>query len=217
MKSPRRSRVILADDHPIMLAGVHGLLNAAGTYAVVATASNGAGAMERIRELRPDLAILDINMPELTGLEVLQIVEREEITTRVVLLTASVQDDQIATAVATGAWGIVLKDAAGDQLVGCLDHVASGRRWLPEEVIGPALERASARQSENAKYNDLLTAREREIAILVARGLSNKHISRQTGITEGTVKIHLHNIYQKLNVINRTTLAAVVQEHSDKT
>jgi two-component system nitrate/nitrite response regulator NarL len=221
MRTARPRRVVVADDHPIVLAGVLTLLKAARAYQVVATASNGADALAQINRLAPDLAVLDINMPEKSGIDVLrELQSAEEPTTRVVLLTASVQDAQIASAVACGTWGIIRKDAAADELVSCLDQVSAGERWLPDGMVAPALERELARQSESAKYASILTPREQEVAALVADGLSNKHISRRTGIAEGTVKIHLHNIYQKLNVANRTALATVAQRYwrkSDET
>src|SRR6187397_2674439 len=120
---PRRSRIALADDHPIVLAGLHGLLKEAPSFEVLTIASNGAEALDRIRELIPEIAVLDINMPEMTGIEVLRAVRAEELRTRVVLLTASVKDDQIAAAVRDGVWGIVLKDAAADELITCLHEV----------------------------------------------------------------------------------------------
>src|SRR4051794_34334885 len=105
----KRSRLVLADDHPIVLAGLHGLLKGAGLFEVLTIASNGAAALDSIRELLPEIAVLDINMPEMPGIEVLRAVRAEELRTRVVLLTASVKDDQIAAAVRDGVWGIVLK------------------------------------------------------------------------------------------------------------
>jgi DNA-binding NarL/FixJ family response regulator len=209
----KQSRLVLADDHPVVLAGLHGLLKGAGLFEVLTIASNGAAALESIRELVPEIAVLDITMPEMTGIDVLRAVEAEQLATRVVLLTASVKDEQIASAVRHGVWGIVLKDAAADELITCLHQVAAGRRWLPTEIVDAALQRDDARQAENAKYDAVLTSREREIAILVARGMPNKVISRETGISEGTVKIHLHNVYQKLNVANRTALATIAQRY----
>lgn len=206
-----RARVVLADDHPVVLAGVHGLLTASGAFEVVANLANGEAALSHIRDLAPQIAVLDINMPRLTGLDVLRAVRDEGLSTRIVLLTASVDDEQILHAVNNGAWGVVLKDAAGDELVECLTEVAAGRRWLPADIIAPALRRQEERGEVDEKIDAALTAREREIAGLVARGLSNKHISRTTGIAEGTVKIHLHNIYQKLNLANRTALATFAQ------
>lgn len=204
-----RRRIIVADDHLIVLAGLTSLLQSDKRYSVVATASNGAEALAKILEARPGIAVLDINMPELTGVEVLEKLADRVPETKIVLLTASVQDAQIASAVRAGVCGLLLKQSAADELLLCLDEVWSGSKWLPPELVEPALARVTAREGEVAILDAALTAREREIVDLVAKGLPNKVISRQTGISEGTVKIHLHNIYGKLGVSNRTELATM--------
>jgi DNA-binding NarL/FixJ family response regulator len=205
--------VVLADDHPVVLAGVHSLLSQSNSYHVLATAPNGREALRLIRELRPDIAVLDMSMPELTGLQVLEELQEEGPPTRVVFLTAAAEDREVAGAIAAGAWGIMLKATAGDELLACLTQVDAGHRWLPQEITSPALEREAVRKAENAEYDSVLSAREREIATLVAQGLSNKEISRKTGISDGTVKIHLHNVYRKLNVANRTALATLARRY----
>jgi two-component system, NarL family, nitrate/nitrite response regulator NarL len=205
--------VLIADDHPIVLGGLTGLLGSKDRFDVVATCSDGSEALEKLRALEPDLGVLDISMPGLTGIEVLAITEAEGLRTRVVFLTASATDEQITQAVARGAWGIMLKDAAADMLVDCLGKVVTGERWLPPELVSPALEREAERRSHLDRLDGLLTSREREIAILVAEGLSNKQIARRVRISEGTVKIHLHNAYQKLGVVNRTSLATLAQRY----
>jgi len=205
--------VVLADDHPLVLGGLKSLLGADRGFAIETSASNGLEAVEALRRLEPDLAVLDIQMPGLTGIEVLQAVEDEGLHTRIVFLTATASDEQIHKAVTHGAWGIMLKDAAAESLIECLRKVSQGERWLPPELVSPALHRESERRSDIDRLENLLTAREHEITLLVAQGLSNKQIARQTNISEGTVKIHLHNAYQKLRVSNRTTLAGLAQRH----
>ena len=102
----------------------------------------------------------------------------------------------------------MLKDNAAETLIACVEKVSSGERWLPPELIGPAFERQDSRPSSSSAFENL-TRREQEIAILVADGLSNKHIGRRFNISEGTVKIHLHNAYRKLGLSNRTSLAVL--------
>jgi len=165
--------VLIADDHPIVLSGLEGLLRAAGCFDVVAAYANGGEALHGLRELEPQLAVLDIRMPQLTGVEILERIESEGLRTRVVLLTASATDEQIARAVTHGAWGIMLKDAAADALVDCLGRVSAGERWLPSELVSPALMREAGRRKDVNRLQYLLTAREREIALFVAQGLSN--------------------------------------------
>jgi DNA-binding NarL/FixJ family response regulator len=204
-------RVVLADDHPIVLGGLRAVLQAEPGVEIVAAAPDGASALAMIRAHEPSMAVLDINMPQLTGLDVLEALEAEGLSTRVVLLTGSASDEQIATAVERGAWGLLLKESALGTLITCLRAVASGQRWLPEELVAPAVRRAAEQRARDVRLERVLTAREYQIARLIAQGLSNKHISRQLSISEGTVKIHLHNMYEKLGVLNRTSLAMLVQ------
>src|SRR5215211_1268726 len=125
-------RVVLADDHPIVLTGLRAVLQVEPGVEIVAAAPEGATALELIRAHEPNLAVLDINMPQLTGLDVLEALEADGLSTRVVLLTGSVSDEQIMSAVERGAWGLLLKENALGTLITCLGVVCSGRRWLPE-------------------------------------------------------------------------------------
>ena len=204
-------RVVLADDHPIVLTGLRALLKPEPGVEIVAAAPDGATALAMIRAHEPDIAVLDVDMPQLTGLDVLEALEADGLLTRVVFLTGSASDEQIATAVERGAWGLLLKESAPDTLMECLEAVSSGQRWLPEALVAPAVRRATERRGTDSQLARVLTAREYEIAGLVAEGLSNKHICRQLSISEGTVKVHLHNMYEKLQISNRTVLAALME------
>jgi len=208
-------RIILADDHPIFLGGLTSLIRSDPGYALVATCSDGMAALQALRSLQPDVAVLDVSMPSLTGLEVLEIARREDLPTRVVFLTASANDEHVARAVALGAWGLLLKNAAANHLLECLAVVVSGQRWLPPEIVDGAVARESARRVQTDRLVSSLTPRERELVILATEGLSNKVIARRIGVTEATVKIHLHNIYQKLGFSNRTALATLALSHLD--
>ena len=208
-------RIVLADDHPIVLSGLKSLIETDPDYVLVATCSNGADALEAVRELQPDLAVLDISMPGLTGLEVLERLQTDKIASRVIFLTASASDEDIAAAVSRGAWGVLLKEVAADQLLECLGAVAGGSRWLPSQLVDGALQREAARRSEANRIAGALTPRERELVLLATEGLSNKEIARRIGVTEGTVKIHLHNVYQKLGVTNRTAMTNLALTHRE--
>ena len=203
-------RVVLADDHPIVLTGLRALLQPEPGVEIVAAAPDGGTALKLIRAHEPDIAVLDIDMPQLTGLDVLEALEADGSATRVVVLTGSASDEQIATVVERGAWGLLLKESAPGMLMECLTAVAGGQRWLPEELVAPAVRRATERRERDGQLERVLTAREHEIAGLVAEGLSNKHICRRLAISEGTVKVHLHNMYEKLQISNRTVLAALM-------
>ena len=209
-------RVVLADDHPVFLGGLQALIRTDPMFEVVATRPNGTSALQAILELQPDLAILDVSMPGCTGVEVLKDIGSRNLRTRVILLTASAGDHQIVEAVERGVYGLMLKDAAADTLLECMRSVSAGRRWLPSDLVGAALEREEEKRAKTGQVEAALTAREREIVSLVAEGLSNKEIARHLGVTDGTVKIHLHNIYRKLDVGNRTALTALSLSYRDQ-
>jgi len=165
--------------------------------------------MEAIRSLVPDIAILDISLPGLTGLEILAIANSENLSTRLVFFTASVEDRELIVSAAAGAYGVILKDVALEMLVQSLRQVADGQRLLPQLRSDQAAPREKRDIAVTETALTVLTDRERQIMRLVSGGLSNKEIGRRLNITDGTIKQHLHNIYQKLAISNRTVLAAL--------
>lgn len=199
-------RVILADDHPLLLRGLGDLVSIEPDFELVGTASTGRQALERLVQLNPDLAILDIAMPELDGLAVLRAIDTAHVQARVIFLSASITPAQISEALAFGAWGFLLKESAPELLIHCLRSVARGERWHPPELLALSY---SEQPAVGVAQLARLTARERQIVDLVCRGLSNRAIATHLGTAEGTVKIHLNNIFRKLNVGNRTSLAAL--------
>jgi two-component system nitrate/nitrite response regulator NarL len=201
--------IVLADDHPVVLHGVADILRAEPDMNVLAACHDGTAAVQSIRQFAPDIAVLDIAMPGLNGLEVLSNIVADGFKTKVVFLTAVATDDHVLAAIANGAKGILLKDAAPDSLVDCVRDIAAGKQWFPTDVVEAALKRDTGRRAESEHFVQKLTTRERQIVILVAEGLPNKNIARRFGLSEGTVKIHLHNIYGKLEVPNRTALTAL--------
>jgi two-component system nitrate/nitrite response regulator NarL len=217
MSKPIRSlSLVVADDHPIVLGGLATLLRQDKSLRLVATCANGQEAFDAIRTLRPDLALLDLNMPRLNGLQVLQALMAEKLATRVCFLAASLSDAQIVAAASAGAAGIILKESAPDTLITALHAIAGGQKWLPSNLVNGASERLRKLQAEVTSVSDALSAREIEIMLKVAEGLSNKEVGRQLKISEGTVKMHLHSIYQKINVGNRTSLANFAIAYRDR-
>jgi DNA-binding NarL/FixJ family response regulator len=206
--------VIVADDHPVVLHGVVAVLKADSTMRVVATCSDGVAAITAIRRLQPQVAVLDMTMPDRSGLDVLSSVADE--ATKVVFLTAAATDGEILTAIARGATGIVFKDQAADELVECIKEVAAGRHWLPSSVINAALEGENSRRMMGMKIAESLTVRERQVMLCVSEGLSNKLVGRRLNLSEGTVKLHLHSIYKKIGVANRTALTTVAIDYRDQ-
>jgi len=200
-------RLVLADDHPIVLDGLEQLFRLEPDFSVVARCRDGEEALSALRAFRPDVLVLDIRMPGCDGLQVLRALQAESLPTRVVLLTAALEEEHLVEALQLGVGGIVLKEMAPRLLVDAVREVHAGGRWLDKVSSNRALERLHRRDVEGLEAVPTLTPRELEIVRMVARGLRNRSIAEQLFISEGTVKIHLHNIYQKLAVSGRLELA----------
>jgi two-component system, NarL family, nitrate/nitrite response regulator NarL len=203
----RRTRVVIADRHPVILQGLSGVLEAQRDFRIVARCGDGASCIKAIRILVPDITILDIAMPEIGGLEILNIINSENLPTRLVFFTASVEDRHLRTLAAAGATAIIPQDVNPEILVQILRRVAAGQRLLPLPLFDQVVSRDRSAIAE--KPPTALTDRERQIMLLVCKGLSNKQIGRRLNLTDGTIKVHLHHIFQKLEVSNRTALAAL--------
>jgi two-component system nitrate/nitrite response regulator NarL len=212
----RSVSIVVADDHPLVLRGLVMLLEEDKTFNLVASCTNGAEAINAIRTLKPDLALLDMNMPSPNGLQILRAVVAENLPTRISFLAASPSDKEIVAATAGGAYGIVLKESAPDTLISCLHAIAAGQKWLPADLLDGALERTREHRAQIAKVEHLLTRREIEVMLRVANGLTNKEVGSQLNISEGTVKIHLNSVYHKIGVSNRTSLANFAIAYRDR-
>jgi DNA-binding NarL/FixJ family response regulator len=206
-------RIVLADDHRIILEGLEQLFRRERDFQVLATCTNGEEALAAVQLHRPDVLVLDVQMPRLGGLGVLKkIHEDEALQTRVVLLTASLEEDQVLEAMQHGVWGLVLKESAATSLVQCVRTVARGERLLDPTTVGRALDKIMRRQQAMREVAQVLSPRETEIVRMVAVGLRNKEIASRLFIGEGTVKSHLHSIYEKLSVHGRVELTLYAQE-----
>ncbi|MDB5593878.1 MAG: DNA-binding response regulator [Hyphomicrobiales bacterium] len=212
LKIATRLSILLADDHPVVLQGLSSLLSEEPDMRVVATCADGLQALGAIHDHRPDIAILDLNMPGMSGIEILSAVRREGLRTRIVFLTASATDQEIARAVEGGADALCFKDTDLGGLTDCLRRVSRGRKCCSGEMIQLALAREESRRVEYASFGKSLTSREIEVARAVGLGLVSRAVANQLHISEGTVKVHLNRIYQKLGVNNRTALANKVRD-----
>ena len=205
-------RLVIADDHPIVLAGMVDYFSSERDFEIAAQVRNGIEALEAVRRLRPDVLVLDLRMPVMDGLAVLRQMNRESTSTNIVVLTA-LDNDDVVEAVLLGARGVVMKDTAASDLVHCVREVAAGRKWLQNVVATRTVERLLDRKSGSRGTADRLTRREAEVARMVAEGLPSKAIARKLSITEGTAKLHLHHVYEKLGLNGRIALLQYIQQH----
>jgi DNA-binding NarL/FixJ family response regulator len=203
-------RVVLVDDHQIVLHGLRQLFDRQDDVTVVAACSDGASAIAAVAKHEPDVLVLDLRMPKDSGLDVLRALAGKHERCRRVLLTAAIRDDEVMDAMKLGVTGLVLKESAPEVLLECVRAVHEGRQWIERETVTRALHSAIARDS--TKGADTLTPRELEIVRMVAQGLRNKVIAERLTISEGTVKVHLHNIYEKLGVDGRLELVLCAQQ-----
>jgi len=204
--------LVLADDHPLILDGMENLFQLEKDFKLVARCIDGEEALRAVRVHRPDVLVLDIRMPVRDGISVLREMKKEKLPTRAVLLTAALDEDELAEAVRLGVRGLVLKELAPKLLVQCIRQVHAGELWLEKRSVAGALEKLLRREAGKQEVARVLTPREVEIVHQVAAGLRNKEIAERLFIGEGTVKIHLHNIYQKLGVDSRLKLTRYAQE-----
>lgn len=204
--------LVLADDHPIILDGLEMLFREEQDFQVLARCVNGEETLQAVRHHRPDILILDIRMPGKDGLAVLREIKKDGLPTRAVLLTVGLDEDDLLEAIRLGVRGVVLKEMAPQMLVQCVRKVQAGEQWLEKRSVGRALEKMLLREAGERQVAGVLTPRELEIVRMVAAGLRNKEIADGLSISEGTVKIHLHHIYEKLHLAGRLELALYAQE-----
>jgi DNA-binding NarL/FixJ family response regulator len=197
--------VIIAVADPEVLKALLSILRAESDFNVVASCQDGAACNQAIRDLSPDLALVEMSLPDLSGFQLLSAIKRDQLSTRVVFL--STPSTPYEMAIALGAYGINPKETEPDLLLSGLRHVSGGRRILP--FPGMPRPHGNAQRFSPADLRDILTESEREIVRLVCTGLSNKEVGRQLSLAEGTIKVHLHHIYQKVAIQNRTSLAAL--------
>jgi two-component system nitrate/nitrite response regulator NarP len=178
-------------------------------YELAAKAGTGAEALQAIEEQDPDIVVLDIQMPEGTGLDVLREIRSSGDDRKVVLLTASIDETGFAESLKLCVDGVLLKTSDPALLIDCLDSVKAGDEW-----IDPVLNAEVAR-ADSARDRSILSPRETELVKLVRQGMRNRDIAEQLGITEGTVKVYLHSVFEKTGVANRTELAIRASEWVD--
>lgn len=202
-------RILIVDDHAFVRAGVRAALTAAG-HAVCGEAGDGDEALARFATSQPDLVVMDIRMRGKDGVETIEMLRRKDPAARVVVLTAGLSDEALVALIRQKVDGIVFKHGSEAELLKAIDEVSAGRRYVDSGLMEKAFELVS--RGDGATYEALagLTGRERAIVELAATGLRNREIGQELDMTEGTVKVYLHNVYRKLGIAGRVELAVLI-------
>jgi two-component system nitrate/nitrite response regulator NarL len=208
-------RVLIADDHAIFRRGLRSVLEAEPGFAVVGEAGDGEQAVQLSRSLLPDVLLLDLAMPGVSGMDALAELGTAPTPVRTILLTAGIEKPEIVKALQLGAAGVVLKSAATDLLFKSIRSVMAGQHWIGREAVSDLVEALRAQVAVEPPARDRfgLTPRELEITSAVVAGLSNKEIARKLTLSEDTVKHHLTNIFNKMGASNRLELALFAVHH----
>lgn len=209
--------IILADDHPVVRLGVRNLLKSDPRCAVIGEADDGQHAIELTHKLHPDILLLDLAMPRLPGLEVLRELTSHQQPVKVILLTASIEKQQIAEALQLGARGILLKDSSPNDVLKAIHSIAAGQYWIEQGAVASLADVINfvvkEQRSPGLQKTFGLTRRELQVVSAVVEGCTNRDIAGKFSISEDTVKRHLTNIFDKLGTSNRLELALFAINH----
>ncbi|MGV7207221.1 two-component system response regulator NarL [Oxalobacteraceae bacterium A2-2] len=206
--------VLLVDDHTLFRSGIRSLLQRHPDFSVVGEAADGVEGIKRAQQLQPQVVLLDLNMPGMSGLETLQLMRQDSPDSAIVMLTVSEDADDLATALRAGASGYLLKNIDTDYLTRAIRRAAAGETVVAEAMTAKLVAQLqSGVVPPTSSDLDRLTPREREILDCLARGESNKTIARDLELAESTVKIHVQNVLKKLKLSSRVQAAVYAVEH----
>jgi two-component system, NarL family, response regulator DegU len=210
--------VLIADDHAMMRQGLKQILELENDITVIAQASNGSEAVKLVREKKPDIVLMDINMPGTNGLQAIKELKFEKNASKIIVLTIHEDREYLFKTIQMGAEGYVLKDAEPAVLIEAIRKVYSGQSYIQSNMTKELVKefnRVTLHEKDKNELNNL-TAREIEVLELIAEGMINKEIAKQLYISEKTVKNHVSNIFKKLNVSDRTQAAIYAFKHNIK-
>ncbi len=211
-------KVLIADDHHMVRQGIKQILELENDIEVISQASNGEEAVKFTREYKPDVILMDINMPGMNGLQAIEELKKDEDGHRIVVLTIHQDREYLFKTLQLGAEGYVLKDAESSVLIEAIRTVANGNTYVQPNMTSELVKEFSriSTHTKGKEEENILTSREVEVIELIAEGLINKEIAKKLYISEKTVKNHVSNIFKKLNVSDRTQAAIYAFKHNIK-
>jgi two-component system, NarL family, nitrate/nitrite response regulator NarL len=209
--APRHIRIVVVDDHTLFRRGITALLSRVPGFAVVGEAADGFDGIRAVAEHRPDVVLLDLHMPGISGIDAMQAILKEAPGTHIVMLTVSEEADDLMLALRSGALGYLLKNIESDFLVDSVRRAADGEAVMSPEMTAKLMR--EVRSGATTAAQPALSPREREILAYLARGASNKEIARDLDVAESTVKIHVQHILRKLDLTSRVQAAVWAVEH----
>jgi DNA-binding NarL/FixJ family response regulator len=212
-RSVQSVTLVVADGRPLLLRGLEDVFAAEPGFEVVAACARSDAALEALRTLKPDVLILNATLPPNGGLWVLRQMRREKLTTRAALLADHPDERSAVEAVRLGVAGILLPDLTPESLLRCVRAVQAGEHWLESEAVTRQLNRRQRGEASMRRFGNALTPRQKEIVRLAAEAIPTREIAARLMVTEGTVKVHLHNIYEKLHVEGRVGLVLLAMKH----
>lgn len=213
-------RVLLVDDHPLMREAIAMAIEDESDMQVIGEAANGVDAIERVRELKPDVTIMDLALPRKSGLEAIAEIHAHDPHARILALTSSTEDEMVLKAVQAGVMGYLMKDSQHDELLLCIRQIATGNSFFPPHIARKLANSVrGARPIQSATPVEPLTERELDVLRLIGEAASNRQIAQTLSVSEGTVRTHVHNILSKLGLENRNQaiLYAIREGISHKT
>lgn len=206
-------RILLVDDHALFRSGISSLLQRHPEFSVVGEAADGLEGLKLATALQPDVVLLDLHMPVLSGLETLRMIKEKQPATCVLMLTVSEDAEELIEAIKSGANGYLLKNVAIEAFLDGLRRVSQGEAVISPQLMGKLMNGIQARPAADAAERESLSSREREVLALLASGASNKELARQLDVSESTIKIHIQHILRKLNITSRVQAAVYAIEH----
>ena len=209
----QKIRVVLVDDHTLFRSGIKSLLQRHDEFEVVAEAGDGLEGIKRVRSLNPDVVLLDLHMPGISGLEAVKVIVEEVPGARVLMLTVSEDAQDLMEALRAGACGYLLKNIETDTLVDAIRKAAMGQSVVAQQMTAKLIEGVRNPPEAPPPERERFSPRERDILAALAQGDSNKEIARKLDLAESTVKIHVQNIFKKLGMSSRVQVALYAVEN----